>query len=235
MIDFFKFPRTPHLFVVAGLEIRDDKVFSERECDSFLNNTIILEEKVDGANIGISLSNSGELLIQNRGNYIFPASHPQFRLFEDWTYSRLALFQKYVSSDFIVFGEWCYAKHSIQYTSLPDWFLGFDVYDKKNKVFLNCEQRNHLLEKINIEIIPRFGKDKYSKPDLEKLLDQLKSNFYSGSVEGIYLRLEDSEKLVKRAKIVNKQFIQGIKEHWSKQELTINKISKYNENDHRTL
>jgi len=235
MMELFKFPRTPHLFVVEGLEIRDDKVLSEQECYSFLNNTIILEEKVDGSNIGISFSNSGELLIQNRGNYIFPESHPQFRLIGDWAYSRLALLQEYISSDFIVFGEWCFAKHSIQYTSLPDWFLGFDVYNKKNNDFLNCEQRNQLFEKINIEIIPRFGKGKYSKRDLEKLLNQLKSNFYSGPIEGIYLRLEDSEKLVKRAKIVNKQFIQDINKHWSKQELTNNKTSKYYENDHRAF
>ena len=35
-----------------------------------------------------------------------------------------------LSEKFILFGEWCYAQHSIFYDRLPDWFLGFDIYDK---------------------------------------------------------------------------------------------------------
>lgn len=224
MMEFFKFPRTPHLFVVSGLDIRDDKVLSDQECQSFLNNHIILEEKVDGANIGISLSENGDLRIQNRGNYILPGSHPQFNLIWDWAYSRLTLLQKYISKDFIVFGEWCYAKHSIKYTSLPDWFLGFDIYDKKNQIFLNSELRNQILQKANIETIPTLGNGNYLKTDLEKLLISYKSKFYPGPTEGIYLRHEDSAKLLKRAKLVNKDFIQEIDVHWSKKELIINKI-----------
>lgn len=223
-MEFFKFPRTPHLFVVLGLEIRNDKVFSDQECNAFLDNPIILEEKVDGANIGISLSETGELLIQNRGNYILPGSHPQFKLIWDWAYSRLTLLKRYISTDFIVFGEWCYAKHSIKYTSLPDWFLGFDIYDKNKKIFLNNEFRNQLLKNINIEIIPTLDKGKYARSDLEKLLSISKSRFYSGPIEGIYLRYEDSEKLIKRAKIVKKDFIQEIDSHWSKLELISNKL-----------
>lgn len=223
-MEFFKFPRTPHLFVVSGLDIRDDKVLSDTECNAFLNNTVILEEKIDGANIGISLTETGDLLIQNRGNYILPGSHPQFNLIWDWAYSRLTLLQKYISNDFIVFGEWCYAKHSIKYTSLPDWFLGFDVYDKKKMIFLNNEFRNQLLKNTNIQIIPNLGKGEYSRADLAKLLSISKSRFYSGPIEGIYLRYEDSEKLIKRAKIVNKDFIQEIDIHWSKKKLISNKL-----------
>lgn len=225
-MEFFKFPRTPHLFVISGLDIRDDKVFSDQECQLFLNNNIILEEKVDGANIGISLSEKGDIQIQNRGNYILPGGHPQFNLIWDWAYSRISLLTKHISNNFIVFGEWCYAKHSIQYTSLPDWFLGFDVYDKKNETFLNTHIRNQIFLKINIESIPILGKGNYSRKDLEKRLVSSKSNFYSGHIEGIYLRYEDSEKLIKRAKIVNKDFIQEIDIHWSKKELISNKLQR---------
>lgn len=225
-MEFLKFPRTPHLFVVSGLDIRDDKVLPEPEYQLFLNNNIIIEEKVDGANVGISLSKKGDLLIQNRGNYILPGNHPQFNLIWDWAYSRISLLTEHVANDFIVFGEWCYAKHSILYTSLPDWFLGFDIYDKKNKVFLNSELRNHILKKVNIKIIPTLGKGKYSRTDLEKLLNRSKSNFYLGPVEGIYLRYEDSEKLLKRAKIVRKNFIQDIDIHWNNKKMVANKLHK---------
>lgn len=223
-MEFFKFPRTPHLFIDPELDIRDDKVLSDQECESFLNNTILIEEKVDGANIGISLSESGDLLIQNRGNYILPGSHPQFNRIWDWAYSRISLFNQHISNNFLIFGEWCYAKHSIQYTSLPDWFLGFDVYDLKKQGFLNTKLRNQILQKINIEIIPTIEIGNYSKMDLEKLLASSKSKFYSGPVEGIYLRCEDSVQLLKRAKLVKKDFIQEIDVHWSKKEIISNKI-----------
>jgi ATP-dependent RNA circularization protein (DNA/RNA ligase family) len=223
-MDFFKFPRTPHLFVLPELDIRDDKVFSDIECRDFLNNTTILEEKIDGANIGISLSGTGELLIQNRGNYILPGSHPQFNLIWDWAYSRISLLSEHIGNDFIVFGEWCFAKHSIRYTWLSDWFIGFDVYDKKKQLFLNTNLRNQLLEKVNIEVIPTIGRGNYTRDDIKKLLSITNSKFYSGPVEGIYLRLEDSCKLVKRAKIVSKNFIQEIDVHWSKKGLISNKL-----------
>ena len=225
-MDLFKFPRTPHLFVVPGLDIRDDKVLSDLECESLLKNPIILEEKLDGANIGISLSENNELQIQNRGNYIFPGSHPQFDRLWKWAYSKISRLTEHIGSDLIVFGEWCYAKHSIHYTSLPDWLVGFDIYDKRSKTFLNTELRNQIFNKIGIEIISTLGKGIYSKMELVKLLNGSKSRFYDGPVEGIYVRYEDQEKLIRRAKIVNKDFIQEIDIHWSKKELMTNQLLK---------
>ena len=37
----------------------------------------------------------------------------------------------------ILFGEWLYAQHSISYSNLPDYFLAFDLYNKKKKLFYN--------------------------------------------------------------------------------------------------
>jgi len=34
------------------------------------------------------------------------------------------------SPDVILYGEWCYAKHSIHYTMLPDYFIAFDIFLK---------------------------------------------------------------------------------------------------------
>ncbi|MBN2598128.1 MAG: RNA ligase family protein [Marinifilaceae bacterium] len=227
-MEFFKFPKTPHLFTVTEHNIRDDKVLSEPEAKQFLNNFIVLEEKVDGANIGISLDQNGDLQIQNRGNYIFPGSHPQFNLIWEWSYSRIDFFKKYISNNFIVFGEWCHVKHSIHYTSLTDWFLGFDIYDKKNHFFLNTERRNQTLELLNIRPIPIINKGIFSKKELEEILNTTTSKFYSGPVEGIYLRYENSKRLIKRAKIVRDRFMQEISLHWSKGKIITNSLQNKN-------
>jgi ATP-dependent RNA circularization protein (DNA/RNA ligase family) len=221
-MDFLKFPRTPHLFILPGLDIRDDKVLDEMNANLFFNHPIVLEEKVDGANIGISLSKIGLLLLQNRGNYITPGGHPQFDPIWEWAYSRIHLFQQYISNNYIVFGEWCYARHSIFYDALPDWFLGFDIFDLTKQTFMDTHSRNQMFEKLNIISAPLIDIGKFTKTDIEKLISTKTSNLYHGPIEGIYLRLEDNEKLIQRAKIVNVNFIQEIGIHWNSKKLTLN-------------
>ena len=49
---FVKFPSTPHLSVMSEIDIRGDKVFTKYERDAFLKHELLVEEKVDGANLG---------------------------------------------------------------------------------------------------------------------------------------------------------------------------------------
>lgn len=46
---------------------------SDSECGEFLRHELVVEEKIDGANLGISFDNSGNFQAQNRGSYLqFP-------------------------------------------------------------------------------------------------------------------------------------------------------------------
>jgi hypothetical protein len=54
----------------------------------------------------------------------------QFKSIESWAASKPQLWEL-LSKDVILFGEWMYAKHSIHYTRLPDYFIAFDIYDRK--------------------------------------------------------------------------------------------------------
>ena len=58
--EFFKFPHTPHLIWLGEGHPRGDKVLSPDEADRLLREPVILEEKVDGANVGISIDERGE-------------------------------------------------------------------------------------------------------------------------------------------------------------------------------
>src|ERR1700679_2938677 len=99
-MSFYKFPRTPHLLVIPGLNIRDDKVLSENEAKKFYEPVVIIEEKVDGANVGISFEN-GELKLQNRGNYLLPGDQQQFDPIWEWAYSRLHQLEDTVEDKYI--------------------------------------------------------------------------------------------------------------------------------------
>lgn len=45
---------------------------------------ICVEEKVDGANVGLSIAADGRVLAQNRAHYVNSSSHPQFRPLDEW-------------------------------------------------------------------------------------------------------------------------------------------------------
>ncbi|NQU64128.1 MAG: hypothetical protein HQ517_07580 [SAR324 cluster bacterium] len=53
--DFFKFLSTPHLLTLAGVDIQGDKVLSESERNDFLLHELVIEEKLDGANLGLTV------------------------------------------------------------------------------------------------------------------------------------------------------------------------------------
>lgn len=224
-MSFFKFPRTPHIFTAQGVNVRDDKVLTKEEAVHFLSAPVVVEEKIDGANIGISFYDLSELKIQNRGNFIEPGFSDQFEQLWTWAYNRMELLERHLEGRYILFGEWCYAKHSIHYTQLPDYFVGFDLFDKETGLFLSTKRRNEIFEKMQITEVPLIGQKQYTASELSGLLNTSVSAFYDGPPEGVYLRRENDEQLIGRAKLVNSDFIHHISEHWSKGALIKNELS----------
>jgi hypothetical protein len=68
--DFFRFPHTPHLAWLGEGSPRDDKVLFASEVTALLAGNVVVEEKLDGANVGLSLTPDGGLRAQNRGQYL---------------------------------------------------------------------------------------------------------------------------------------------------------------------
>ena len=63
-MEYFRFPRTPHLTWLGDGVPRGDKLLSPQEAEELLSHVVVVEEKVDGANIGISLSAGNELRVR---------------------------------------------------------------------------------------------------------------------------------------------------------------------------
>ena len=56
---------------------RDDKVLTPSEAREFLDRDLVVEEKVDGANLGLSADDDAGLFqAQNRGRYL-PLDRPE--------------------------------------------------------------------------------------------------------------------------------------------------------------
>lgn len=224
---FHKFPSTPHLLWLGDGTPRGDKVLSTVDRTEFLQNDLIVEEKVDGANVGFSFSGSGNVRIQNRGQYLEDVHSAQFKKIRSWVREREDALFDFLGDHLILFGEWLYAVHSIRYAGLPDLFLAFDVYDRIVGSFWSTLRRDALLDRIGLAVVPRVGQGRFSLAQLEELACG-PSAFADGEREGVYLRVEDEQYLKARAKLVNPAFTQQISDHWSKRLLAVNELRSPN-------
>lgn len=221
-MSFFKFPSTPHLAVLAGLDIREDKVMSEEERDAFLAHEVILEEKVDGANLGISFTPDGAVQLQNRGEYLREPLTGQWKPLMTWMQPHLDALFDLLEDRLILFGEWCYAQHSVPYTKLPDWFLAFDVWDKTAERFWSTRRRDALARSAGLVPVRQAGKGRFRFDELKRFFSV--SAYGEEPVEGLYLRRECEDWLLERTKLVRPAFIQSVEEHWSRSGIRKNKV-----------
>lgn len=221
---FYRFPHTPHLSWLGQGQPRDDKVLPPGEVREILEHDVVVEEKVDGANVGFSVNENGDLQVQNRGSFLTrERSHPQFAPLWRWLQSKQDSLAEALFPDLILFGEWCYAVHSIRYTKLPDWFLAFDVFDRCSGTFWSVPRRDDLVRRLGLALVPRIGARRFDVRSLQALLAT--SQLTDGPAEGLYVRRDEGDQLVARAKLVNRGFTQAIDEHWSRRSLVANLLA----------
>lgn len=223
MTDFFRFPHTPHLAWLGSGTPRDDKVLTLSEAEQLMDGELIVEEKVDGANLGFSMSEDGTLQCQNRGSFLeTDAMSGQWKPLRRWLATHHQALIEALWPDLMLFGEWCYAVHSVRYTGLPDWFLAFDVYDRKRGEFFSVDGRDEFARCLGLAVVPELGRGRFDLTRLRSLLGQ--SMLTDGPAEGLYLRREAGGHLVSRAKLVRPEFVQTIDAHWSKRRLEMNRL-----------
>lgn len=190
-----------------------------------LAGVVIVEEKLDGANLGLSLDADGQLQAQNRGQYLAEPNSGQFSRLPDWLTQHGEALHAVIKPHLILFGEWCAARHSLDYAALPDWLLLFDVYDKSVGRFWSSSRRNKLANEAGLVTVPQVFYGKTSISELKRLVVTASSNYRSGPLEGLVIRRESSEWCEVRAKLVRPDFTQAIDTHWRKRSIEWNRIN----------
>lgn len=233
--DFTKYPRTPHLFGSKGTD--DDKHMNEADSVRFIADpSLIVEEKLDGTNVGIHFS-LGELVLQCRGHLITEGMHPQYDLFKQWATVKRFVLEERLGERFILFGEWVYARHSVHYRKLPHFFFEFDIFDKEQGEFIDLKRRLELLSGTGVQTVPVVHQGKIPRSDLERLIGPswFDSQFENpvtrrtdNLMEGLYLRTEANGVVTGRAKFVRPEFVEKIKQstHWQYQQMVPNQLAE---------
>lgn len=224
MNGFFRFPHTPHLAWLGKGDARGDKVLSPGDVEELLSHEVIVEEKLDGANVGLSRGDDGGIVLQNRGAYLSQPYRGQFTRLTSWLGEKAEPLNSAITPETILFGEWCAATHSLFYERLPDWFLLFDVYCRRKRQFWSAARRNELAQRIGICTVPEITRGRFTLSQLTELLLDRHSDFRDGAVEGLIIRREDEASCVARAKLVRPDFSQAIHKHWSSRPLSWNRL-----------
>ena len=235
MEKIIKYPRTKHLQgskIQSGDEDLNLIAFSEIK-----NKNIVIEEKVDGANVGISFSSSGELLLQSRGHFLVGGYRERhYNLFKTFANENYQVLYCALKDKYIMYGEWLYVKHKIYYDLLPSYFLEFDIYDKEKGVFLDTFSRKEILKNLPIYSVPVLDSGKFSSENqvlknlqkstyrsinaLDNLISQveelhlnveeiLKETDKSNLMEGLYIKVEENGIVKDRVKFVRDSYIQN--------------------------
>src|SRR5206468_2735500 len=149
-------PRTPHL---AGSRFQpgddDLKVIGREALEGF---QMIVEEKLDGSNSGVSFDAAGCLVLQSRGHVLTGGpGERQFDLLKRWANHHTAVLREILGQRYVMYGEWLFARHTIPYDQLPHYFLEFDMLDRESGEFLSTERRRALLAGGPIASVPVLG------------------------------------------------------------------------------
>lgn len=224
MTDFFRFPQTPHLAWLGEGAPRDDKVLAADEVAALLAHDVVVEEKLDGANLGLSLDPEGGLRAQNRGQYLDAPHAGQFARLPMWLEQHGDALHNALQPHLILFGEWCAARHSLDYAALPDWFLLFDVYDRTAGRFWSVPRRNALASEAGLMTVPQLLRATTTVTDLKQMVASHPSHYREGVLEGVVVRSDSLDWCEARAKLVRSDFTQTIETHWRKRAIEWNRV-----------
>lgn len=244
-LELQKYPSTRHLVGSqlqpgdAGFNKPAKRGDPRAPYSALAGHTIVVEEKLDGANCGVSFSAGGELLLQSRGHYLAGGGRErQFSLLKRWTAAHENALLERLGERYVMYGEWMGKKHSVFYNRLPHLFCEFDILDRRSGQFLSTEARAALLgdapvlpvpvlyagpaprriDDLLAMVRPSLAKTAHWKRDFEATVARegldlaacWRQADKSDLAEGLYIKVERDGCVIARYKWVRSDFVQAI-------------------------
>ena len=231
-----KYPRTAHL-VGSRLQAGDADL-AQVPFAALRGKHLVVEEKLDGANAGISFTATGELRLQSRGHYLGGGPRErQFTPLKSWAATVAGTLWPRLTDRYVLYGEWLYAKHTVFYDALPHYFCEFDALDLHTGDFLSTPRRAELLAGTPVVSVPVLGtgafdtlaavtsligasrcrtprwRDALERAAIEAGVDPARAAAQTDAadeMEGLYLKVERDGRVVDRYKWVRAGFLQAL-------------------------
>jgi len=236
-LDLLKYPRTAH---IEGSRLqKGDEDYGHTPYKKLVGRYLVIEEKLDGGNCGVSYSSGAEQLLQSRGHYLTGGSRErQFNLFKRWASAHESVLLDCLGDQYICYGEWLHKKHSVFYDKLPAYFNEFDIWDRSTECFLSTAARKAItgtapvlavpvlyqgvapakLKDLLAMVVHSYAKTPAWRDTFESVVKREGFDLAkawsqadkSDLMEGLYIKVEEEGKVVERYKLVRSDFVQSI-------------------------
>lgn len=223
--DFPRFPVTPYLGHPPSMTTSDVSAnLDEYTAAKAKAVNVIIEEKLDGANVRIRFDGKNEPVVGNRDHVLKKGylkdtpSKLQFRPLWTWVYDHRQRFKDLAAAlgtTPVLYGEWLFARHTIAYDSLPELLIPFDLFF--DGAFLDPLKTRTALRMAGFKLPPLVETGGSSTaPHLEglrvpgaggtQLMAARVSAWSLEAREGDVIKIGDGEKLTARFKVVRHDF-----------------------------
>lgn len=194
-----------------------ERLGHEDNKDIFLSgeDTLVVEEKVDGGNGSFWLEDDGIHFGSRNRDLTLENDTKMFQGFQKQLREHLTNIKEKLNPEYIYYFEWM-AVHTIRYTSAP-FIIGFDIRIRHAKnngglgLFIGREAREQEFNRLKIENVPlvwRGSVNEIKKLEIRGLIP--KSKYFDGFAEGIviknYCRKHPHQNYQLYAKLVRDEF-----------------------------
>jgi hypothetical protein len=205
-----KYPRTYHLPWSPGRGA-DDRVLTSLA--NLAEGEVVATEKMDGENTTLYADHTHARSLDSR-------SHPA----RDWLKQYWSGFARDIPPGWRICGENLYARHSLAYTALPSYFLGFSIWNERN-VALSWDETLEWFSLLRIEPVPLLYRGAFDESRLRALSWPAPSLAREGYVVRVAGEIPYGAFRRSVAKFVRAGHVQT-SEHWMHREIERNTLAK---------
>ncbi|MGH8906755.1 MAG: RNA ligase family protein [Egibacteraceae bacterium] len=217
------YPRIPHLVPTPRAQ-RDDLVVPAERCGGFLTGQVVVEEKLDGANVVLWVGEAGRIAVAGRGGAGAMDRAAQLGRLRAWASQRADRLLPLLTDGWVLYGEWLWLAHSVRYERLPDLLVGLDLWSPK-RGFASADERDRVLASTGIATPPRRFTGVLGS--LDRLADLFgPSAFGAPQMEGLILRRERDGAVRDRAKLLAPGFTRVTDPQWKARRQRRNAVTR---------
>lgn len=203
------YPRIAHL--VPGRGSRDDLVMGAGEVADLLGQPVVVEEKIDGANVVVWME-GGEVSCALRSGPGAMDRAGQLGPLRAWLAQHDDEVRAAVAGGAALYGEWLLLAHTVPYDRLPAYLAALDLW-RAESGFAGVDERNRTCRAAGLSTPPELWR---GVPGRRQAVEDLMGVSVWGDqpMEGVVIRsLEDPNR---RAKVLRSGFQRLDDEAWKK-------------------
>lgn len=188
----------------SSIPLGQAKICLEKKRDN--KDKIIIQEKLDGTNVGVARLDGKLFPINRSGHLCVDAPRKMHRMFHDWVMSNQSKFD-FLKDGYRVCGEWLVLAHGIKYKLPHEPFVAFDIIEGNS----NRVNYNDFINLINGNLITPNTISTDEPMSVEKALSLVDISIHGSQedIEGLVYRVERNGKVDFLAKYVQSSHIPG--------------------------